>query len=163
MELKPSINYIPSVYVLYDIVAKTRGSGILTSNFEYFSLENVSSTNYQTVFIAKYTVEDIGFIDIEDVFTHMAVFVKNAGSFRWQISGNGGNTWTAICENNFDVGSAGNLYETAGSGLWITSLDAGTDKLQIRLQIKKTGSSDIISKIADGSYITISYRRKVLK
>jgi len=160
MKLKPSINYIPVAYVFYDIVAETRGSGVLTDYYEYFTLEGVSSTDYQTVFIAKYTVEDIGFIDIYDIFAYLSVFVINQGSLRWQISGDGGNTWTNIYSHDFIVGG---LYETVGSGLWITSLDVGTDKLQIRLQMKKTGVYDTFGNIGDWSYITISYRKKVFK
>jgi len=161
MKLESQIKSITNVYIYYDFLASKRVVGdTLTSTSEYFSMTTISSTDYQTVLIEKYRVEDAGYVSVHDIFASLIFDVKGNGSFRWQVSGNEGTTWINIYESTFnEVGYT--AYDVSGSGTWISTIDAGNNKFQVRLQVKAVaGNIDI--NVSDESYITVSYRKKVL-
>lgn len=120
-----------------------------------------SDTNYHTAFLFQQRVEDVGFLEVLTIFIGVFFWYIGKGSIRWQISGDGGTTFVTIAEGSFDVGVV-TQDVASGSGLWITSIQPGDDKLQVRMQVKTALGGPVTVFIEDDSAIFITYRKMVL-
>lgn len=139
------------------------GRGIAWSpNGEFLTVaRDNTDTDYHTVFLFQHRVEDVGSLDVLSIlFGAFFSYIGN-GSIRWQISGDGGTTFVTIAEGSFNVGVFTNDI-VFGSGLWITSIQPGNNKLQIRMQVKSTLGGVVSTFIEDDSAIFLTYRKKVL-
>lgn len=151
------------VAIVYGPLAATRGTAVITGGtvFKNFPMVDVTSLTYQTVFLFQHRLEDVGFLEVMSIFVGAFFSYNGYGSIRWQISGDGGSTFVTIVEGSFSVGVLTNEL-VSGSGLWITSIQPGTNMLQIRMQVKSTSGGVVSTFIEDDSAIILTYRKKVL-
>lgn len=124
------------------------------------NMPDVTNNQYQTVFQIFYRVEDIGFLEILDLFLNLFFTYNGNGSLRWQISGDGGSTWITVGEGSFNVVvvTAGRIYAV---GSWLSSIQVGDNKLGLRLQVL-ANSGTVATQIRDDTRIFVVYRKKVL-
>ena len=141
------------------------GRGIAWSpNGEFLAVtRDNTDTSYHTVFLFQHRVEDVGSLEVMTIFFGAFFSYNGYGSIRWQISGDGGITFVTIAEGSFTVGTVVFTNDVvSGSGLWITSIQPGDNKLQIRMQVKSTSGGVVSTFIEDDSAIFLTYRKKVL-
>jgi len=139
------------------------GRGIAWSpNGEFLTVaRDNTDTNYHTVLLFQCRVEDVGSLEVLEI-RHITHFqYKGNGSVRWQISGDGGNNFVTIAEGSFNVGVL-TSSSAEGFGLWITSIQTGDNKLQIRFQVKSALGGVVSTFIEDTSATGFTYRKKVL-
>lgn len=170
MRLRTAITSVTTNTLYYDITSTLRGipPAVVTpltpmASLTSFPLSDITDVAYQTIFSRQYTVEDVGFLEVLSIGLLFDVaFGASAGNgtFKWEISGDGGVTWHTIIEHSF-TGASFPLF-VAGAGLWISQINAGTNKLQLRLQVKDAGGGTVSSQIYDESFFSITYRKKVL-
>lgn len=158
-----NINKSASVnQIIYDFLVQLQGTIAITGGTitKAFSLPDVTSTDYQNVFAVSYRVEDVGNIEVMSIF-FLAVFQYNGnGSVRWQISGDGGQTFSTIGEGSFNVGVL-TADAISGTGLWITNIQPGDNKLQLRMQAKVVAGT-VSTTIRNDSAMILVYRKKVV-
>ena len=137
------------------------GRGIAWSpNGEFLTVAR-NSTDYQTLFLFQVRVEDVGFLEVMSTLFGAFFRYNGNGSIRWQISGDGGITFVTIAEGSFNVGVLTNDL-VFGSGLWITSIQPGDNKFQIRMQVKSTSGGVVSTFIEDDTIIFLTYRKMVI-
>lgn len=160
MEISPAVSATEESFIIYDLAASTRGTAVLTSaGPTVFNLPDVVSNQYQTVFEITYTFEDVGLVEIFGIEAYLFWNVKGNGSTRWQISGDGGSTWVTVTELlNFNY-VAFTLIVAAGTGIWLTSINAGLSKFHVRLQAL-ANSGTVSTQLDDRSEFFIQYRKK---
>lgn len=151
------------VAIAYDLLPAVRGTGRILGGaaVTVFTMVNVTALNYQTVFLMQHRVEDVGSLEVMSILFGAFFFYNGNGSIRWQISGDGGSTFVTIAEGSFNVG-VNTADLVFGSGLWITSIQPGDNKLQVRMQVKSTLGGIVSTFIEDDSIIFLTYRKKVL-
>lgn len=167
MRIQPAIRSISTMRIEYNMVTYLRGNNPVTSYFTAFTLPSVSSNQYETILINKYRIEDKGFIEVFEINVGFVWACFNNGQWRWQVSGDGGNTWATITEASANDPTGITAY-ARGAGTWLSSIETGDDKFQVRLQaraIAGTVSTDIYEVrsglgIDNGSYVVLNYRKK---
>lgn len=162
MNLRNLNKSVSIVQIAIDLVASINGALTITGGTitKAFSLPDVTSTEYQNVFAVSYKLEDVGSIEVLSIF-FLGVFQYNGnGSLRWQISGDGGNTFVTIGEGSFNVGVL-TADAMSGVGLWITSISPGDNKLKIRMQAKAAAGT-VQTTIRNDTAMILVYRKKVL-
>ena len=139
------------------------GRGIAWSpNGEFLTVaRDNTDTDYHTLFLFQNRVEDVGSLEILGIRFAVVFYYIGNGSARWQISGDGGNNFVTIAEGSFNVGVL-TLSSAIGVGLWITSIQPGDNKLQVRFQVKSASGGVVSTFIDDDAVMTITYRKKVL-
>lgn len=163
MELSAAVNTSTSAFFEVYPLGIIRGSNPTTNHNptgtgEDLNIPGTSSTEYETVFIKKYGLEDVGLIEIISIDLRLRGNVKGNGSIRWQLTGNGGSNWITVAEKSFNVAGF-TLSRFLDVGTWLTSIDTGDDKLQIRLQaLANVGTVDI--QLRDSNVILFQYRQK---
>ncbi len=172
MRLRTAITSVTTNTLFYDITSTLRGipPAVVTPltpivSLTSFPLSDVTDPAYQTIFSRLYTVEDVGFLEILSIglaFDEDFMGSAGNGTFKWEISGDGGVNWSTIIEHSFVGALAFVQFLVTGAGLWISQIDAGTNKLQLRLQVKDAGGGTVSSQIYDDSFLSITYRKKVL-
>jgi len=120
-----------------------------------------TNVDYQTMFLFQHRVEDVGFLEVLSIFFGAVFYYNGNGSIRWQISGDGGSTFVTIAEGSFNVAIL-TQDVISGSGLWITSIEPGNNKLQVRMQVKSALGGAVSTFIDDRSAMILAYRKKVL-
>lgn len=164
MNIKTSVNTVTETHFDIYLANTVRGTNPLTVHTNpivntYLDLASTTNNSYGTIFINKYSVEDIGIIEVISVEVDVGILVKGNGSIRWQISGDDGNTWVSFIERAFNVGVFASLIRV-GRGMWITSINTGINQLQIRLQsLANAGTVNV--KIGDPSEMLVVYRQKI--
>ena len=157
MMLELAVPMLNIVSFVYDIATPLRRTNVITTVKEALLLNNVTSNDYVTVHSIITQLENIGVNNLLYVNFNLNWNVTGQGSARWQISGDGGTTWNTITEVlNFNHGTS-TSYLRLGAGEWITTVDNGDDKLQVRFQIKAT-SGTVNSELIDDSFMTILNR-----
>lgn len=151
------------VAIAYDLLASVRGTEAITGGtaFKNFPMVDVTSLTYQTVFLFQVRVEDVGFLEVMSTLFGAFFRYNGNGSIRWQISGDGGSTFVTIAEGSFNVGVLTSDL-VFGSGLWITSIQPGDNKFQIRMQVKSTLGGIVSTFIEDDTIIFLTYRKMVI-
>lgn len=155
---------ISLAYLEYDITASLQGTDVFaagsTPGYTEYTLDDVSSNQFTTVFLVPYRVEDVGSIEVISIFLQLDFTLKGNGSIRWQISGDGGSNWVTCAQGDFNNPDFVEDF-FLGSGVWISNIDPGNNKLQLRMQIL-ANSGTINSTIFDYSILELTYRKKVL-
>lgn len=124
-------------------------------------LSDVVVTDFTTIFLTSYTIEDVGFLEVISIIFQARARHKGNGSSRWQISGDGGSTWvTAVEANNFNY-AIFTFISGYRPGLWVPIIQTGIDKFQLRFQVKANVGT-VNSKIQDSDLIFLTYRKTVL-
>lgn len=164
MKAKTAISTISETIFRSDLAASLRGTSPLTIHDAFgtatnFNLPDVTSGDYTTVFQRNFSIEDVGLIEILTIRINIRTRVNGNGAIRWQISGNGGNTFVTFIESTFNVGVFTNITRNS-YGLWITSIDTGNNKLQFRLQAKATAGTVSTQLVDQVSNVLIQYRQK---
>lgn len=162
MRLLPAIRSISTVRISLDMAASVRGTGVLTGSSEALDLPDISDSEYQNVLLNKYRIEDTGIIEVFELKVKLVWNVKGNGAWRWQVSGDEGLTWTTIAEVTTNQVAFTQAF-TEGAGTWLSSIDTGDDKFQIRLQAKAasgTVSTQVVDASFTSSYVVLKYRKK---
>lgn len=157
MKLLVAVIHPVSVFLPFEVYAKANGDKVLVDpgagNPSITLLGTTSSTTFEPVFTAKYTIDTEGIIDIGEIRFDVITFNGfntglNAESI-YQISGDGGQTFT-------DVTTAINStqgIETIGQGKWIDNVEIGLDKLQIRVLGRSTDGNP--ASMAEGNAFSL--------
>lgn len=162
VDILPAIGVIAANVFIYDFAAPLRNGSPLTGSTAVFDLPDVTSLTYQTVFAMAMDVEDVGSIDILSLFVDFRWQIKGKGQTRWQVSGDGGNTFVDIHQSApFDTLGIFVPIERAGTGTWITSINHGQNQFIIRLQALVT-SGTVSTKLDDFSFLSLQYRRIII-
>ena len=157
MMLGLSVPMLKIVSFVYDICNPLRGTNVLTQSDERLALADVTDGNYTTVHSISSQLEPDGVNNLFYVYVYLDWYVSGKGSMRWQISGDGGDTWVTVTED-IDFNEVGlTNYFRYGSGEWITSVSNGDNKLQLRFQVKASEGT-ISSEIVDSSFLAILNR-----
>lgn len=157
VDMLPAVSTLNDNFIAFFMAASVRGTNVLTTSVEELSLPDVTSNNYQTIFTYSIGFEDVGIISVFSLFFDLRWSVNGNGATRWQISGDGGITFTTITEILFNVGVL-TAQRRQGSGLWITSFNTGNDKFQVRLQAKANAGT-VNTTIRDSTFGNIQYRQ----
>lgn len=148
----------------FNITEALQGTTPLTPgialSFNEYALTGVSSNQFTTIHSVSHTIEDVGNIEILTAGITIDFSYNGNGSMRVQLSGDGGLTWNTAASADFNVGVLA-LDFLLGAGTWITSINPGTNKLQLRIQaLANAGTVNIT--IFDDSEFRVAYRKKVL-
>lgn len=162
VKLKTAVTSVTISQVVYDLLASTRGTGVLTGASEVFNLPDVSSNQFTTIFTNTYRVEDVGNLEVLDLAVSLVANGNGNGEWRLQISGNGDidANYVTVATPILNVGIFTPI-DTSGAGFWITSIQTGNSKLAIRLQARAV-SGTVNTQIDDRTNIFLLYRKKVL-
>lgn len=148
----------------FDLPASLQGTTPLVPGtvfgFVTYPLPDVVSNNFTTLFSVSYGLEDVGHLEIIGISVALNLEYNGNGSVRWQISGDGGISWFDIGQIDFNV--AGFTPDAlAGSGLWISTIQPGNNKLQFRFQA--LANAGVVSTILyDVNEVFLTYRKTVL-
>ncbi len=137
-------------------MAQKHGTSILTLATLYESFTTTSPA-LETLFTATYTMDTQGFIDVIDVWLHLVTDNSTNGLCTADISGDGGATFIPMTT---EIPSVVTL-ETTGPGLWITCIETGTDKLQIRIKGRSTDGALATINIRNDSVIDIIFNKRL--
>lgn len=137
-------------------------TGVMTSSaIPIFNLADVSSNQFTTVLFNAFTLEDVGIIELIGLIFQIRTRFKGQGSAQWQFSGDGGSTWiTATQRSNFNFGALTSVDGNI-SGLWTPIIQSGTNKFQVRFQVKANVGT-VNTQIRGSTTILITYRKVVL-
>jgi hypothetical protein len=165
--------------------------GIVATPFKLTPLGGITSTDYTTIFEYKRTLEDIGSLEMLNIFFAITFICAGHGYIRFQLAGDGGpvdSSFTTIAEADFNYPYPYPNPQPApipqeppthlpahdifyGSGLWLPFIESGDNKLVIRCQVKTVDPIDTPvdtwiydTNFDDGidSELDIVYRKKVL-
>lgn len=163
MRILPAIRSISTVRVAYNIASPLRGTNVLTGVGGSFALSDVTSNVFQTLLLNKYRIEDIGFVKVFEIKIKFVWNIGGNGQWRWQVSGDGGTTWVTVADITTNV----TPLQVEGAGTWISSIQTGDDKFQVRLQARAVAGTvstqiyDIESFLGIGrSFIELKYEKR---
>lgn len=123
----------PTTTTLRLLFGQAQDSVILPSSFMVL-LGTTSSLVYVPIFTATYTIDISGIISVVNMFFDIITYNDLNAVSKLQVSGDGGTTFVDVTG---DIGSTFGL-ETGGSGLWLNTIQVGTNKYQIRMLGKST-------------------------
>lgn len=131
-----SIVYLP-IYFTAPLNG-TNGKSPLTagSTSASFTLPSVSSSEFTTIFEYARTLEDIGSLEVLDIYLGAAFKCTGNGYIRFQVSGDGGQTFVTMAETSTPTLLPPDSFSGAGS--WIPLVESGDNKLIIRCQTRAT-------------------------
>lgn len=132
MESKPSIISPTSKIFRLDF-AQAQGTTALVAD-RNITIGTTSSLIYVTLHTATYTIDNVGSILIAYIFIQIVTNNSANGQCKLQVSGDGGTTFVDVTGN---IGAGANL-NTGGVGLWISSINIGANKFQLRVQGRST-------------------------
>lgn len=139
------------------ITSQNNGTAALTdTSLSYIDLPT-SNIAFEQLLLFQATVDFNGVISVLDMFVDM--FSDNSANAvsKLQVSGNGGTTWIDVT----DEIPTGLDVERAGSGIWIPSINTGSNKFRIRLVGKTTGGAATV-RISQDSYMIVIINKKVI-
>jgi len=153
--------------LLLDIASQFNGSTELitgTAAYDILVAENFTNTDFEQKLIFKLTIDTFGTINIVNIrLEYLGVLAGVSDGIKMecklQISGDGGITWVNITDTI--VSNNDTIQKRAGPGLWISSIDTGTEKLQIRLVARSTDETPVDLYIRSESHIYIIYNKTV--
>ena len=123
---------------------------------------NEAAGEANPAWIENFDFEQNGTITVISIYAELHWAQKQTGGgtsyVKIQISGDGGCTWVDMTDNVAETTSSYVDKTRIGVGRWITSITAGTNKLQLRAcQWGGTTSSEF--KLREDSYLRITYRK----
>lgn len=137
-------------------MAQKHGTSILTLATLYESFTTTSPA-LETLYTATYTMDTQGFIDVIVVWLYLVTDNSANGRCTAEISGDGGVTFIPMTT---EVPDGAGLV-TRGPGLWITSINTGTNKLQIRIRGRSTDGALATIKIRNDAIIDIIFNKRL--
>lgn len=161
MRLRIPTTSITVLDPIYDMAASLRGTGALTGLGEILNLPDVSSNLYTTILSNSYRVEDVGFIEMLSMAVTFQWYMLGNGQWRWEVSKDGGTTWVTITEVTSNTGIF-TMVNRGGAGLWLPSIDVGTNKFQVRFQARAVAGTVSTQILDRASFIRLLYRKWVL-
>lgn len=142
MNTRPSvITPTSKLFVLYFVHNDT---DVLSSSV-YKTIGTTSNLVYETLLTTSYTIDVSGVLSVKDIYIQVLTDNDANGECKIQISGDGGSTFVDMTG---DIGTGTDLT-TGGPGLWISSIDIGANKLQIRVLGRSTNGSPADIKISN--------------
>lgn len=150
-----------SIRVILDFVAANQGNTPLV--FTGITTRSEFTTNslvFVNWFTAAYTIDLNGVLSVVDIFFYLLTSNDVNSILKIQISKDGG---VSFVDATGEIGFSG-LFDdlTMGSGNWISSIDTGQNKLQIRVQAKSTTGANATARIRGDSYLKLVYNKKVI-
>jgi len=160
--MKSDLTVIPptSNRLLIRFTAQQTGTNELTGfGAADVTIVGITNTDYEEKMISKTTVDTYGTLTLQDIYFYYRMRGYADLRAKLQISGDGGVTWTDVTDEITGVGGA--IEERTGPGLWISSIDVGTDKFQVRLIAKTVGGAVDVRVLSD-SFVYIVYKKDVI-
>ena len=136
MDLNQSLITNTTQWFTFRFMSQANGSDLLV-NSTYHTFGPITSLSYIILDTYKTTIDTYGVLKVISIFLNMFTLNDANAKCKIQISGDCGNTFIDITEDIED----GDLFKS-GSGLWINSVEIGTDKLQIRVLGKSTDGNN---------------------
>lgn len=169
VRLRTAIVSVSNVILPLDIISFGRSKGVLNTSNDIstpfsatpFRVTDVTSAVYTTVFQNTYKLEDVGFLEVQDIFATLNQDVLGNGQLRWQLSGDGGTTFSTVVETAVFNVTAWTQQNSVGGGIWASQINAGDNKLQLRMQTRAVAGT-VKSRIFDSSTVSVRYRKRVL-
>ena len=143
-----------------ELIASLVGTDIADasqSELFYSEIGTTTNLNYETLYTAKYTIDENGILNVINMYLFSLWFNDNNARSKLQVSGDGGITWTDITDdiiNGIDL-------EKTGPGLWITNISIGTNMFQFRILGKSTDGNVATIKLNTASYIDFMIQKKI--
>lgn len=148
-----------TVRATFDLMAKNQGSSQLTGFGAYYvTLASVTDTSFAVVLSGSFTIDTNGVLTVVEIFLSMFTSNTIAGESKLQISGDGGVTWVDVT-NAIGVGAD---IERTGPGLWISSIQTGTNKFRFRILGRSTTGALSLIQIRSDSFIYIVYNKTII-
>lgn len=146
-----------TIRMLINIPSQHNGAAELTDTaISYIDLPT-SNIAFEQLLLFQATVDFNGVISVLDMFVDM--FSDNSANAvsKLQVSGNGGTTWVDVT-NEIPTGLD---LERIGSGIWIPSINTGSNKFRIRLVGKTTGGAATV-RISRDSYMFVIINKRII-
>lgn len=156
MKSKPSVISPTSKLFRLDF-AQAQGTTALVSD-RNITIGSTSSLTYVTLHTATYTIDNIGTLTLAYVFIQIVTNNSANGECKIQISEDGGSTFVDMTG---DIGAGSNL-NTGGYGLWISGINIGANKLQLRVLGRSTDGASATIKIRNDFAGTNSFGELVI-
>lgn len=147
----------PTSALLRLTFGQVQGSNLMSST-GYITIGTTSNLVDTVLATIKYTM-DIQGITIKLLNIDWDLDTNNDanGISKIQISGDGGTTFFDVV-NNIGAG----VIATSGSGLWISNIDIGVDKLQIRVLGRSTDGNPATFKVYYTSLALINTNKRLI-
>lgn len=148
-----------TVRATFDLMAKNQGSSQLTGVGAYYvTLASVADTSFAVVLSGSITIDTNGVITIINLFLSMFTNNTVAGESKLQISGDGGVTWVDVTNA---IGIGLDINRT-GPGLWISSIQTGTNKFRFRILGRSTTGALSLIRLRSDSILQIVYNKTII-
>ena len=154
------------VYIVAEDMSTTEGSDDGSSPALTSEVSQANANEAAGVAAPAWT-EDID-LEQEGTITTISIFydlnwqMKRTGGTtayaKWQISGNGGSSWTDITDSVTETSTSYVDKQRIFSGRHLTSITAGANKLHVRLCAWTDGTT-VETKVRSDSYVRLTYRK----
>lgn len=141
-----------------DITSQHNGTTQLTDTIASYIDLPTSNIAFEQLLLFQATMDFNGVISVLDMFLDM--FSDNSANAvsKLQVSGDGGTTWFDVTDDIL----TGLDVERAGSGIWIPSINTGSNKFRIRLVGKSTTGGVETVRISRDSYMIIIINKRII-
>lgn len=156
MKLKIAVIAPMTTRTVIRLMSQKHGTAILSGLTVYESF-TTSSLVLVPLFTAIYTIDTQGVIDVIDVWLFLTTDNSANGRCTVEISGDGGATFIPVTTEVPDGADLG----TTGPGLWISSVNIGTNQLQIRIMGRSTNGAVATIKIRNDSTMDIIFNKRL--
>jgi len=154
------------IYVVAEDMGTTEGADDGTNPALTSEVSQANANEAAGVATPAWT-EDINFeqdgtITVVSIFYGLRWQMKRTGGTtaysKWQISGDGGSTWTDATDNLSETNTTYTDKARLFTGRHVSTIDAGANKLQIRLCAWTDGTT-VETKVRSDSYLRVTYRK----
>lgn len=146
--------------LLISPMAQVRGTAITPLGSISFGETTPLFTTSQTLtplFTSKYTLDTNGIFSVE--YIRFVIVTNNSANATCliQISGDGGITFADMTT---EIGAVGFDLFTGGTGLWVSTMESGPDKLQVRILGRSTDGLSATILISDTTILDFTLNKK---
>lgn len=139
-------------------MAQFQGAAQLTSDVAtYATLGPTSSLVFVPLYTANFTVDTEGVISVANMLLFISTNNDANAVCKLQISGDGGNTFV---DATGEIGTG--ALSTSGPGLWLSNVQAGLNKFQIRIMGKSTNANPANILVEIDSFIECIFNKSFL-
>lgn len=154
--MKTILNVVAPTTVLYILEYGQLNGSVIAATDLYINVGTTSSLIYVPLGTIKVTVDMQGIITVYDLTCSLQTNNSANGVCKLQISGDGGNTFTDITNDIL-----GGVRTRGGVALWINSIQAGIDKLQVRVLGRSSNGNLATIKIYTRSTIQMTLNKRL--
>lgn len=165
MKSSQSILVSKTIRVILDVAAHKNGSSVVglfsADPFGYVTMGSTTNmVDFVTLDTASYTVDTNGIIFLDSIYMFILTNNDANAECKLQISGDGG--ITPFVDMTDGIPGTGIDLITSGPGAWITNVDTGVDKLQIRVVGRSTDGNAAATKLRADSFMDFTFRKELI-